>query len=257
MGWSLPSLGASVQCFLWNVDGKDAARSDSKDARGDEVCMQNKGLLFFLSPSSLRCLFGGVILGWGGLIGDGAQADSSRPTQRKQPAAQTPKTPLLEHTSKARPLPSRQRPLPRHPPHTQQRPPLPALIPPTQPATLPRPRPATTLLAPVHSVSAASRTHRKQAFDPPTLRWERLFVQRSRDGLCGTKGRMLGLFKLSSPRCLVTFDYGVRTCRNAMRQLPHYRVSDATTADLWGKMWSICLGMTFNMRYVYQHTAVP
>lgn len=196
--------------------------------------MQNKGLLFFLSPSSLRCLFGGVILGLGGLIGDGAQADSSRPTQRKQPVARATKTPL------------------------------PALAQPTQPATtLPRSRPAPPL-APTNatsssarSVSTASRAPRTYTFDPPTLRWERLFVQRSRDGLCGAKGRMLGLFKLSSPRCLVTFDYGVRTCRNAMRQLPHYRVSDATTADLWGKMWSICLGMTFNMRYVYQHTAVP
>jgi|GEM_PF-4238236 len=68
---------------------------------------------------------------------------------------------------------------------------------------------------------------------------------------------MLELFKISSPRCLKTFDYGLQTCRNAMREIPHYRVFDATTADLWGKMWSICLGMAFNMRYVYRHPVVP
>ncbi|MCB9640685.1 MAG: hypothetical protein H6727_17450 [Myxococcales bacterium] len=90
-----------------------------------------------------------------------------------------------------------------------------------------------------------------------TQRWEMLFLRRSRRGLCGKKGRMLRLFRIQSKQCLRTFDHGVASCKRAMHQLPHYRVLDATTADLWGKMWSICLGMTFNMRYVYKHPSVP
>jgi hypothetical protein len=89
--------------------------------------------------------------------------------------------------------------------------------------------------------------------DDQTRRWERMLIQQLEQILCGPKGQLATMFKISSPVCRRTYRFAARQCTAAVRNVSYYSVSDRSTGENWGKIIGTCIGLAFDYKYTYRH----
>jgi hypothetical protein len=92
--------------------------------------------------------------------------------------------------------------------------------------------------------------------DAQTTKWEQTMVSAMRTAFCGPNGTMARMFKVTSAKCQVTYDYATKHCFASLHAIPYYRVSDATTGATWGKYYGMCVGSAYDMKYTY-HQPIP
>jgi hypothetical protein len=92
--------------------------------------------------------------------------------------------------------------------------------------------------------------------DKQTKHWEQQVVTSLHTVLCGTKGQFSSTFHLSAGHCSKTYWKAAKQCRSSMQKLPFYKVFNQKSGSLWGRYLGLCIGIAFNMKYVF-HRALP